>query len=100
VIVLGRVLHNWDLETKKMLLEKAYQAIPIGGAVIVYDLLIDDDRRTSRAGLLSSLNMLLWTKGGFGYTASDCTGWLHSVGFAKTSVRELPGGNSMIVGEK
>jgi hypothetical protein len=100
VIVLGRVLHNWDLETKKMLLEKAYQAIPIGGAVIVYDLLIDDDRRTSRAGLLSSLNMLLWTKGGFGYTAADCTGWLHSVGFAKTSVRELPGGNSMIIGQK
>jgi hypothetical protein len=100
VIVLGRVLHNWDLETKKMLLEKAYQATPTRGAVVVYDMLIDDDRRTSRAGLLSSLNMLLWTKGGFGYTASDCTGWLHSVGFAKTSVRELPGGNSMIVGEK
>jgi len=95
-----RVLHNWDLETKKMLLAKAYQATPARGAVVVYDLLIDDDRRTSRAGLLSSLNMLLWTTGGFGYTASDCTGWLHSAGFARTSVRELPGGNSMIVGEK
>jgi hypothetical protein len=100
VIVLGRVLHNWDLETKKMLLEKAYQATPTRGAVVIYDLLIDDDRRTSRAGLLSSLNMLLWTKGGFGYTASDCVGWLHSAGFARTRVRELPGGNSMIVGEK
>jgi hypothetical protein len=100
VIVFGRVLHNWDLETKKMLLAKAYQAIPTGGAVVVYDLLIDDDRRASRAGLLSSLNMLLWTKGGFGYTAADCAGWLSSVGFAKTSVRELPGGNSMIIGEK
>ena len=100
VIVLGRVLHNWDLETKKMLLAKAYQAIPTGGAVIVYDMLIDDDRRTSSTGLLSSLNMLLWTKGGFGYTASDCTGWLHAIGFAGTSVQELPGGNSMIIGEK
>jgi O-methyltransferase/methyltransferase family protein len=100
VIVFGRVLHNWDLETKKMLLGKAYQAIPIGGTVIVYDMLIDDDRRTSRAGLLSSLNMLLWTKGGFGYTAADCTGWMRSVGFAETSVQELPGGNSMIIGEK
>ena len=37
VIVLGRVLHNWNLETKKMLLAKAYQAVPTGGAVIVYD---------------------------------------------------------------
>ena len=100
VILLGRVLHNWDLETKKMLMAKAYQATPTGGAVIVYDMLIDDDRRTSSAGLLSSLNMLLWTKGGFGYTASDCAGWMNCVGFADTSVRELPGGNSMIIGKK
>jgi hypothetical protein len=100
VIVLGRVLHNWDLETKMMLLEKAYQAIPTGGAVIIYDMLIDDARRTSSAGLLSSLNMLLWTRGGFGYTPSDCAGWLHAIGFAETSVQELPGGNSMIIGKR
>jgi hypothetical protein len=100
VIVLGRVLHNWDLETKKMLLAKAYQAVPAGGAVIVYDLLIDDDRRFGSTALLSSLNMLLWTKGGFGYTAADCTGWMRSAGFARTSVHELAGGNSMIIGEK
>ena len=100
VIVLGRVLHNWDLEAKKMLLDKAYQAIRTGGAVIIYDMLIDDDRRTGTTGLLSSLNMLLWTAGGFGYTATDCTGWMRSAGFAKTNVRDLPGGNSMIVGEK
>ena len=100
VIVLGRVLHNWDLEAKKMLLDKAYRAIRKGGAVIVYDMLIDDDRRTSTTGLLSSLNMLLWTAGGFGYTATDCTGWMRSAGFAKTMVRDLPGGNSMIIGEK
>jgi len=100
VIVLGRVLHNWDLEAKKMLLDKAYQSIRTGGAVIVYDMLIDDDRRTSTTGLLSSLNMLLWTAGGFGYTATDCIGWMRSAWFAKTMVRHLPGGNSMIIGEK
>jgi hypothetical protein len=100
VIVFGRVLHNWDLETKKMLLAKAYQATPTGGTIVVYDMLIDDDRRMSRSGLLSSLNMLLWTAGGLGYTASDCTSWMRSVGFAKMSVQELPGGNSMIIGKK
>ncbi|MCA6122056.1 methyltransferase [Bradyrhizobium sp. WSM 1704] len=100
VVVLGRVLHNWDLATKKMLLDKAYQAIQKGGAIIVYDMLIDDDRRTSIAGLLSSLNMLLWTSGGFGYTATDCIAWMRSTGFAKATVRDLPGGNSMIIGKK
>lgn len=31
---MGRVLHNWDLATKKMLLSKAYEALPDGGALI------------------------------------------------------------------
>ncbi|HKS62492.1 MAG TPA: methyltransferase [Xanthobacteraceae bacterium] len=100
VVVVGRVLHNWNLETKTMLLAKAYQAVPKGGAFIVYDMLIDDDRLTAKTGLLSSLNMLLWTTGGFGYTAADCTGWMQAAGFAGTSVQDLPGGNSMIVGQK
>jgi hypothetical protein len=100
VIVLGRVLHNWDLQTKTMLLRKAYDAVPNGGAVVVYDMLIDNDRRSGTTGLLSSLNMLLWTAGGFGYTGSDCIGWMRSAGFRQTRVEELPGGNSMIVGEK
>jgi O-methyltransferase domain/Dimerisation domain len=100
VIVLGRVLHNWDLETKTMLLRKAYDAIPRGGAVVVYDMLIDDERRSGTSGLLSSLNMLLWTTGGFGYTGSDCIGWMRAAGFSQARVQELPGGNSLIVGEK
>ena len=93
VIVFGRVLHNWDLATKQMLLAKAYQALPEGGAVIVYDMLIDDDRRSNANGLLSSLNMLLWTAGGFGYTGSDCFGWMHSAGFQ-------PDEHSAIVGRQ
>jgi len=100
VIVLGRVLHNWDLQTKTMLLRKAYDAIPVGGALVVYDLLIDDDRSSGTSALLSSLNMLLWTTGGFGYTGSDCIGWMRAAGFSQARVQELPGGNSMIVAEK
>jgi O-methyltransferase domain len=45
VLVMGRILHNWDLRTKIMLLRKAYEAVPAGGALIVYERLIDDDRR-------------------------------------------------------
>ena len=87
-------------EAKTMLVRKAYDAVPNGGAVVVYDMLIDDARRSSTTGLLSSLNMLLWTAGGFGYTGSDCIGWMRSVGFGQMRVEELPSGNSMIVGEK
>ena len=100
VIVFGRILHNWDLATKTMLLQKAYDALPPAGAAIVYDLLIDDDRSAEPTGLLSSLNMLLWTAAGFGYTGADCVGWMRETGFVGMRVEKLPGGHSMIVGNR
>jgi O-methyltransferase/methyltransferase family protein len=100
VLVFGRVLHNWDLATKKMLLRKAYQALPKGGAVVVYDMLIDDERRTAADGLLSSLNMLLWTNAGFGYGGAECAGWMREAGFGDTRVEPLVAGQSMVIGQK
>jgi hypothetical protein len=83
-----------------MLLAKAYQATPPGGAVIVYDMLIDDDRSSSAGGLLASLNMMLWTSAGFGYSGADCIGWMREAGFRETKIEPLAGGNSMVVGMK
>ena len=51
---------------------KAYDALPAGGALIVYDAIIDDERRENAFGLLMSLNMLIETPGGFDYTGADC----------------------------
>lgn len=100
VIVMGHILHDWDLEQKKMLLEKAYEAIPSGGAVIVYEGVIDDDRRENVGGLLMSLNMLIETQGGFDYTGADCCSWMREVGFGDTYVEHLAGPESMVVGTK
>jgi O-methyltransferase domain/Dimerisation domain len=100
VLVFGRVLHNWDLATKKMLLRKAYQALPKGGAVIVYDMLIDDERRNAVDGLLSSLNMLVWTAAGFGYSGAECTAWMREAGFVEMRVEPLVAGQSMVIGRK
>ena len=77
VVMMGHILHDWDLDTKKMLIRKAYEAIPTGGALIVYESIIDDDRSKNSFGLLMSLNMLIETPGGFDYTGADCTGWMH-----------------------
>jgi hypothetical protein len=100
VLVLGRVLHNWDLATKKMLLRKAWRALPKGGSVIVYDMLIDDERRSSVDGLLSSLNMLVWTAAGFGYSGAECMSWMREAGFGDTRLEPLVAGQSMIFGRK
>jgi len=100
VLVFGRVLHNWDLATKKMLLKKAYDALPPAGAAIVYERLIDDERRANATGLLSSLQMLLSSSGGFDFTGADCTEWMHEAGFRDIRVEELTTEQSMILGIK
>jgi hypothetical protein len=100
VIVMGHILHDWDLGQKKMLIKKAYNALPAGGALVIYEALIDDDRRENAFGLLMSLNMLIETPGGFDYTGADCQGWLRSAGFRETRVEHLVGPDSMVIGIK
>jgi hypothetical protein len=97
---MGRVLHNWDLSTKRILLKKAFAALPSGGALIVYERLIDDERRTNAVGLLASLNMLLLTAGGFDYSAADCFIWMREAGFRDIRTEPLTVDQSMIVGVK
>lgn len=56
---MGHILHDWNLEEKKRLIGKAYNTLPNGGALIIFESLIDDERRTNAFDLLMSLNMLI-----------------------------------------
>ncbi|MFC5204172.1 methyltransferase [Streptomyces kaempferi] len=100
VYVMGQILHDWNLEQRLFLLQKAYDALPEGGTLIVYDAMIDDERRHNTYGLMLSLNMLIDTEGGSEYTVEDATGWLQSVGFAKVEARHLIGGYSAVYATK
>jgi len=97
---MGHILHDWDLPTKKMLIKKAFDAVPAGGALIVYETIIDDDRSKNAFGLMMSLNMLIETPGGFDYTGADCCGWMKEAGFSTTRVEHLVGPDSMVIAIK
>ena len=99
VLIMGHILHDWDLDQKRMLLQKAHDALPDGGALIVYEAIIDDDRRHNAFGLLMSLNMLIEGLG-FDYTGADCRGWMADAGFKDSYVKHLVGPDSMVVGIK
>jgi hypothetical protein len=100
VVMMGHILHDWDLKDKQMLIRKAYDALPAGGAFIVYESIIDDDRSENAFGLMMSLNMLIETPGGFDYTGADCMAWMKEAGFTSTRVEHLVGPESMVVGIK
>jgi len=100
VVLMGHILHDWDLSTKRMLIDKAFDALPEDGALVVYDSIIDDERSSNAFGLLMSLNMLIETPGGFDYTGADCAGWMKDAGFRRTSTEHLVGPDSMVIGLK
>ena len=100
VLLMGHILHDWNLEQKQALISKAYDALPTGGVLVVYESIIDDDRSQNAFGLLMSLNMLIETSGGFDYTASECMQWMHEAGFTNTRAEHLVGPDSMVVATK
>src|SRR5690606_29023039 len=100
VYVMGHILHDWNLEEKKLLIRKAYESLPPNGALIVYEAMIDDDRRRNAFGLLMSLNMLIETPGGADYTCADGIAWMREAGFRETHAQHLLGPDSMVVGFK
>lgn len=99
VLVMGRILHNWGFPTKRMLLDKAYRALPSGGALIVYEPMIDDEHTYAHA-LLGGLTMLLETKDGFEFTVSECQLWMSTAGFCDIDVIRLNAGNTAMAGYK
>ncbi|XGW00765.1 MAG: methyltransferase (plasmid) [Leptolyngbya sp. BL-A-14] len=100
VVLMGHILHDWDLPTKKRLIAKAFDAIPTGGALIVYEAIIDDERSKNAFGLMMSLNMLIETPGGFDYTGAECSAWMRESGFSNVQVKPLVGPDSMVIGIK
>lgn len=100
VITMGMILHDWNLEKKKLLIRKAYQALPPGGAFAVIEALIDDERRTNAFGLLMSLNMLIEFGDAFDYSGADFCGWCREAGFRDFQVIPLAGPSSAAVAYK
>jgi len=99
VLILGRVLHDWSVPQRELLLRKAHAALPDNGALIVYESFIEDSRRKP-GGLLSSLNMLLQTSDGAEFTTHQCTGWMKDAGFDGLHIVALTDTHAAVVGTK
>lgn len=100
VITMGNILHDWGLDNKITLLEKAYRSLPEDGACIVIENIIDDNRSENVFGLNMSLNMLIETPGGFNFTGREFNQWTTEIGFTSTEVIPLTGPTSAAVAYK
>lgn len=100
IVTMGNILHDWDEEKKIMLMKKAYEALPDGGAFIAIEGIIDDERKQNAFGMMMSLNMLIETGTGFDYTFADFNRWAKTTGFKSTSLLPLAGPSSAAIAYK
>jgi hypothetical protein len=100
VVTMGNILHDWNLEKKKMLVRKAYDALPEGGAFIAIENVIDDARREHAFGLMMSLNMLIEFGDAFDYTGAEFRQWCGEAGFSRFDLIPLAGPTSAAIAYK
>jgi 3-hydroxy-5-methyl-1-naphthoate 3-O-methyltransferase len=95
------IMHDWDEAKNRGLLRRSFAALPSGGAVVISELLVNDDKTGPAPAALMSLNMLIETEGR-NYTPAEYTEWLEEAGFRaiETVWFDAPGANGAVIGRK
>jgi hypothetical protein len=102
VILLSMIMHDWNEDQDRDILRKCYQALPRNGAVIIAELLVNDEKTGPAPAALMSLNMLIETEGGRNYTPAEYSAWLGELGFRDVRVVwfDAAGANGAVIGYK
>jgi acetylserotonin N-methyltransferase len=63
IYTLGRIVHDWTEEKILKLLSRIYERLPAGGALLIAEKMLAEDKSGPRWAQLQSLNMLTCTEG-------------------------------------
>ncbi|MFO0901152.1 MAG: class I SAM-dependent methyltransferase [Pirellulales bacterium] len=63
LFALGRIVHDWSEEKALALLKRIHAALPAGGALLIAEKVLNDDKLGPRWAQMQSLNMLTCTEG-------------------------------------
>lgn len=90
-ILFSMILHDWSPVEGLRLLQHAFEALPSGGRVMIYEQLLEEDRCGPPVACLANLTMLLRTSGGSESTVTDYTHLLGRAGFDRIQVYRSSG---------
>ncbi|WBB79102.1 methyltransferase [Micromonospora sp. WMMD882] len=102
VILLSMILHDWNETQNRAILARCHAALPPGGAIVVCELLLDDDRTGPRSAALMGMTMLVETEGGRNYSGAEYADWLVDAGFTDVRVVafDAPGANGAVIARR
>ena len=100
VVLFSNILHDWPDETNVQLINKAYQCLAPGGRVVISELLLSDDIKSSTVSSTSmNVIMLPYTKGRQ-YRAKELFRRLERAGFVQPHVTKLVDDYDLVVATK
>ncbi|MEU4831056.1 methyltransferase [Streptosporangium sp. NPDC023615] len=96
VVILGHVLHDYDAGSRRFLVQKAGAAVRPGGALLVYDRMLDEGPAQVE-NLVISLDMLLVTEGGSEYPVEELRQHAALAGFTALEEKRLGDFDTLLI---
>ena len=100
VALLSNVLHGYGPDKCNFLIKKVYDSLPSGGAIIISDLILDEDGCGPEIAVFMSFYFLLITEAGRNYTLSEYEAMLRNAGFLEIRSVRSSGETKFITGIK
>jgi precorrin-6B methylase 2 len=97
VALLSSMFNQESPAVIKDILRKTHDALIPGGAVIVQEQLLNDEKTGPALAALIGVNQLLHTPGGAAYSGKEMAEWMTEVGFSKVKRVPMPAPSPFIV---
>jgi hypothetical protein len=95
----SNIFHDWDADTNLFLAQRAFEALPSGGRIVLHEMLLAEDGSGPITTASFSMLMLFGTQG-HQYTFGELRRILTSAGFGDIDSRETYGYYSVVSGRK
>lgn len=100
IIYVSNIIHSMAPADVAMLIGKCAAALAPGGALVIKEFFLEDDRIHPPAAALFSVNMLVGTEGGRSYTLTETREMMTRAGFGEFKTIEVAMFSRLLAGRK
>ncbi len=98
-ILMGNIFHDWDVDTCRTLAQRAFDALPSGGKILLHEMVLNETRDGPLSVACFSISMLLHERGKQ-YTPSEFSDMLTGAGFEDVVIDPAYGYYSLVSATK
>jgi len=89
LVFMSNIIHSFSAKENAALVRRVYEALVPGGAILIKDFIMENDRSGPAFGLIFALHMLVHTPAGGTYTYDEIKGWTDAAGFINGTATAL-----------